>query len=150
MLTPQKVQVSDVGEQVVIEFGDFRRTLDFVTALELAALIKREARYAKASAGDTGWRRTSVAILHDAAAEKARAPRARALPERLKAKQLDVRAVGEMVMLRVGFIEIGLPYVMAPQVAQWIRVHAKAARNTAGEKAHWSKLVRPELLEARR
>lgn len=150
MLTRELVKVSDVGEVVVVEFGTFTRSLEFVTALELAALIKREARYAKASAGDDGWRRSSVAILHDANAEKRVTGRRKALPERLKLKDIEVRAIGQIVSVRIGGTKIGLPYTQAPKIAQWIRVHGKAARNAAGEKKHWSKIVRPEVLEARR
>lgn len=146
MLTRELVKVSDVGELVVIQFGGFKRSLEFVTALELAAMIKREARYAKASAGDDSWRRSSVAVLHDAAAEKR--PRAKRLPERLAAKQIEVRARGQIVNVRIGGTAIGLPYSQAPKIAQWIRVHGKLARNAAGERAHWSRLVNAEVLVA--
>lgn len=146
ILSSHAVRVSDVGETVVVEFGDFSRTLDFVTALELAALIKRGARYARASAGDEGVRRNVAAVLHDAAAAKRKGPH-QALPERLLLKEIRVLARGQVVSVHLGRAEIGLPYVAAGKISQWIRIHAKLARNSAGEKAHWSQLVRPETLQ---
>jgi hypothetical protein len=60
-----------------------------------------------------------------------------------------VTAKGSVVSVRLGDRCLGLPYVAAPQIAQWLRIRGKLARNAAGEKAHWSDLVRPEVLERR-
>lgn len=145
------MKVSDRGELVVLEIGNCAWSIEFVTALELAALIQREARYAKASAGDGSFRHSVAGVLHDASAAKNRATRFRKeLPERLAKKNISVLARGQVVHVRIRHTEIGLPYGAASKVAQWIRIHGKIARNAAGETTHWSQLVSRHALEARR
>jgi hypothetical protein len=149
MLQRQAVAVMNVGELVVLTIGDFKRSLEFATALELAALMRREARYAKASAGDSAWRHNCAAVLSDLAAEsRLQAKRAR-LPERLNREQISVKAEGQIVRVTFGRTTAGIPYIVAAQIAQWLRLRGKIARNAANESAHWTKLVRPDSLEAR-
>lgn len=151
LLQKTVVRVSDRGELVVIEIGNLSWSLEFVTALELAALIKREARFAKASAGDDSFRHNVGGVLHDAAAEKKFVSRFRRdLPDRLAMKNVSVKARGQVVHVQIRHTDIGLPYQVAAKVSQWIRIHGKVARNAAGETSHWSKLVRKETLEASR
>lgn len=142
MLQSRHVSVSCEGEQVVFRNGNVAFTLDFQVALELALAMKVEARYAKMAAGVEGfaWRVFGVLTDLNAPAPKRRrfAP---ALPERLKARQIAVHQVGQLVNVKIGSIEMGFPFREAGKVAQWIRVRGKEARNNARELAHWSKLV---------
>jgi hypothetical protein len=149
LLQKRAVSVENEGELVILMISGMTWSLDFVVALELAAMMKREARYAKASAGDEGVRRHVAGVLHDAAAERKHSGRAKRLPERLKARNISVNAEGSIVKVRLGTSVLGIPYVAAPQIAQWLRIRGKIARNSAGEKAHWSKLVQPNVLEQR-
>lgn len=149
LLQKRAVSVENQGELVILKISQVTWTLEFVVALELAAMIKREARYAKACAGDEGVRRHVSGVLHDAAAEQKRPARATRLPASLKARDIEVKAEGQVVKVRLGDRSLGLPYVAAPQIAQWLRIRGKMARNAAGEKQHWSKIVRPTVLEQR-
>jgi hypothetical protein len=150
LLQRTAVKVSDRGELVVLQIAGSSWTLEFATALELAALMKREARAAKASAGDDSFRHNVAGVLHDAAAEKKFVSRfRRVLPERLALKKISVKAKGQIVEVRICAARMGTPYQAAAQIAQWLRLHGKVARNTAGERAHWSRLVRPDSLIAR-
>lgn len=130
------------GELVAAQFGNITFTLEFQTALELACALKLAARQAKIIAGDRGkWYRT-LGTLTDLNAVKVKPSRfGRSLPERLALKDLAVRHEGQIVYLRIGRTELGIPYQAAATIAQWFRLRAKEARNAAGEGAHWSKLV---------
>jgi hypothetical protein len=49
LLQKRAVSVDHQGEVVTLKVSDVTWSFEFVVALELAAMIKREARYAKAS-----------------------------------------------------------------------------------------------------
>lgn len=103
--------------------------------------MKVEARFARIAAGaGTSWNVFGVLTDLNAPAPKRRRFVAE-LPERLKARQISVNQVGQLVEVRIGSAVMGFPFREAAKVAQWIRVRGKEARNNAREKAHWSKLV---------
>lgn len=133
--------VSDRGELVVLEIGSFRVTLEFQVALEVSAMLRREARIVKVAAGHDFHRRNVMGVLRDASA-KVRASRwNRELPARLARRQIRVEADALLVNLTIGKATASLPYPDAQKIAQALRVHGKLARNAAGERAHWAQLA---------
>jgi hypothetical protein len=61
---------------------------------------------------------------------------------------VEVRAEGEQVVLRIGSGEIKMHYEAALQISQWLRVRAKQAKRTAGDVSrHWSIVAVLEGLE---
>ena len=55
----------------------------------------------------------------------------------LQRSLVAVEHEGDLVKLKFGNVEIKMSYVDALQLAQWIRVRGKEAKNTAGDKRHW-------------
>ena len=55
----------------------------------------------------------------------------------LKRERVAVAHEGDTVKLTFGNVEIKMNYVDALQLAQWIRVRGRQAKNTAGDKRHW-------------
>ena len=64
----------------------------------------------------------------------------------LSRQRMSVEARGEMVRLTIGNAHVDMPYETAIQLSQWLRVRGKQARNTAGERAHWSQIVTGEMI----
>ena len=57
----------------------------------------------------------------------------------LNKHKLVVKAEGELVVMTLGNVEVKLPYETALLLSQWLRVHAKVAKRTAGDLSrHWS------------
>jgi hypothetical protein len=84
----------------------------------------------------------AVGVLHDASASKPKPRRfAEKLPEMLGANGLEVRAEGGMVVFTIGRTTAKLPYPVARNLAQWLRVRGKEAKHNAGETRHWSRLI---------
>ncbi len=147
MLTKQNFIVQDKGELVVFKLGNLEFSFEFQVALEISAMLRREARYAKLTAGFDAKKRTVMGVLEDAAAPKKRESRWRkALPERLKARQIIIEAVGTVVKARFGRTIANFDFRGAFQISQALRVHGKLARNAAGEKANWADLVKDRVL----
>jgi hypothetical protein len=134
-------KVSDRGELVAFELAGFKASFEFADALGLSALLRREARFAKASTGARGWQNRMHGVLTDAGAPKWKQSRWSRLPDLLRLKKMRAYCEGQIVCLRIGSILIKLPYDAAFELAQAFRVHGKLARNFAGEKAHWVPLA---------
>lgn len=142
LLQKTHVAVAQHGELVTLQIGASRWSLEFQPALELAAAMRIEAKHAKRAAGDDSFKNTVFGVLTDAAAAAPVVSRfRRGLPERLAARQLAVRQVGSTVEVSFGSDRATFGYRDAVQVAQWLRVRAKQARNAAGERAHWTQLA---------
>ena len=57
----------------------------------------------------------------------------------LNKHKLAVKAEGDLVVMTLGNVEVKLPYETALLLSQWLRVHAKSAKRTAGDiSRHWS------------
>lgn len=142
MLTKHGYAVGNAGELVSLKIGAWSCTLEFAVALFLSALLKREARYAKASAGFDGWyKKSTIGILTDANAPKWRQDRWKKLPERLAKVRIFVKAQGQLVQVRLGEVRIEMPFNEATKLSQHLRVHGRLARNFGGEKADWYKIA---------
>lgn len=60
----------------------------------------------------------------------------------LKPTNIHVDHEGDLVTLRIGDSIMKLPYEVAIQLSQWLRVHGKAAKRTAGDMSrHWSAIA---------
>lgn len=145
MLLKQGYQVSDRGELVKFELAGLARSLEFVTALQLSAMLRREARFAKAASGNRGYLARMHGVLTNAEAPRWKQARWGKLPELLKMKNLSVSHEGALVCLQIGNTVAKLPYDNAFEISQALRVHGKLARNFAGEKAGWQKLSGVDL-----
>ena len=55
----------------------------------------------------------------------------------LQRRRMAVEHEGDLVKLKFGNVEIKMSYIDALQLAQWIRVRGKEAKNTAGDKRQW-------------
>lgn len=142
MLTKHTYRVSDRGELVVLAIGNWSCSLEFAIALGLAAMLKREARYAKASAGLAGWHRHgAMGVLRDLNAPKWKQERWRKLPERLARKHIHVHAVGQLVCVKIGAATIEMPWPDTQKLSQALRVHGRLARNVGGETASWAEIA---------
>jgi hypothetical protein len=54
-------------------------------------------------------------------------------------QRIEVSAEGELVVLRVGNTTMHMPYDLALQLSQWLRVRGKEAKRNAGDLSrHWS------------
>lgn len=57
----------------------------------------------------------------------------------LREHRIAVDAEGDLVVLRIGNVEMKMPYETALKLSQWLRIRAKQAKATAGDTArHWS------------
>lgn len=66
----------------------------------------------------------------------------------LKPTGVAVTHEGELVSLRIGDSTIRMGYETAIQLSQWLRVHGKAAKRTAGDMSrHWSAIAVLDSLE---
>lgn len=65
LLRRQRVSVSDVGEMVKLEIGNYSIDFPYETALQLSAWLRVHAKRAKMRAGDTSRRWNVVGILED-------------------------------------------------------------------------------------
>jgi len=148
LLQPTACAVTCHGELVGLSFGNVSATLEFQVALQIAAAMRHEARFAKATAGFAQWRTIrSVGVLHDASAKKPKRKRfMEKLPGMLHVRDISVCAIGQVVSLRLGRSTIGIPWETALQVSQWIRVRGKEAKRNASEQAHWSTFTPPAFV----
>jgi hypothetical protein len=142
LLQKMHLAVAARGELVLLQVGSEAFSLEFQPALELSCAMRMEAAIAKRIAGDDTSRKNVFGVLSDANQERTVVSRfRRALPERLAARDMKVRHVGVTVQVYFGRRVMTLGYKDAMQVAQWLRVRAKEARNAARERAHWSELA---------
>jgi hypothetical protein len=57
----------------------------------------------------------------------------------LRRERIAVSSSGELVVMKLGNVEIRLPYETALLLSQWLRVRAKEAKRRAGDSSrHWS------------
>jgi hypothetical protein len=60
----------------------------------------------------------------------------------LKPTQIKVDHRGDLVIVQIGSSTMELPYEVAIQFSQWLRVHGKAAKRIAGDMSrHWSAIA---------
>ena len=57
----------------------------------------------------------------------------------LQKQRIEVKAEGELVVLKIGNAELKMPYDTAIQLSTWLRVRGKEAKRLAGDVSrHWS------------
>jgi hypothetical protein len=57
----------------------------------------------------------------------------------LQKQRIEVRAEGELVVLKIGSAEMRMPYETAIQLSTWLRVRGKEAKRVAGDDSRrWS------------
>lgn len=57
----------------------------------------------------------------------------------LQQHRIAVESEGDLVVVKLGNVEVKLPYETALLLSQWIRVRAKEAKKRAGDVSrHWS------------
>lgn len=142
LLKRQHVEVACQGELVLLRMGNVSFSLEFPLALQVSAAMRHEAKMAKlyARVRERGF--YCVGILHDANADKPKRKRfMQKLPELLRARDLDVRQEGQLVVLKIGHAEAKFPFPTARMVAQWLRVRGKEAKRNANEPRHWSEIA---------
>jgi hypothetical protein len=148
LLTRHRLAVHTRGELVVVELGNYHFSLEFALALQLAAVMRHEARLIAKGLG-VRFRESAVGVLHDASAPKPKRKRfIEKLPGMLRCRGLEVYGEGHIVMLKAGGVTAGLPFEVAHQFSQWLRLHGKEAKRNAGEHSHWSKIAKPEAIAA--
>jgi len=60
----------------------------------------------------------------------------------LQPTQIRVDHEGDLVVVQIGSSTMKLPYEVAIQFSQWLRVHGKAAKRAAGDMSrHWSAIA---------
>lgn len=59
----------------------------------------------------------------------------------MKAQQVAVESEGELVVLKFGNTTVKVHYTLAFQLAQWIRVRGKEAKNRAGDQQRYFNLL---------
>lgn len=138
MFAATQVEVSRVGELVILQVGNVIRSMEFERAIKLAAQMQAAGKLAKRVAGDDSHRYRMAGTMTDAAAPPAKQGRFQQLPERVR--DVGAHPVGTLVQVRMGSERFDMDYNAAFQIAQWLRVHGKMARNEAGETAHWTKI----------
>lgn len=67
----------------------------------------------------------------------------------LKKQSVEVRAEGELVVLKIGSTEMKMPYETAIQISTWMRVQGKIAKRNAGDVSRrWTVIGNLEAAEA--
>ena len=57
----------------------------------------------------------------------------------LRRERIAVDVEGDLVTMRLGNVEVKLPYETALTLSQWLRVRGKQAKRAAGDTSrHWS------------
>lgn len=147
ILRDQFVEVMTRGELVVLAIGNVSWSMEFHFALRVAAELQMAGRIAKQAAGDESRRYRVLGSLTNATPDDIRVSRfVRTLPTRLQSEQVGATICGTQVRLRLGRTTAVMPYENALQLAGWLRVRGKEARNRSGEKAHWSKIANTQAL----
>jgi hypothetical protein len=66
----------------------------------------------------------------------------------LQKQRIEVKAEGEIVVLRIGNAELKMPYDTAIQLSTWLRVRGKEAKRQAGDMSrHWSVIGNLEAVQ---
>lgn len=128
------VSVDAAGEFVVVMLGPLKIAVRFEDALSWSAEILACARVAGIPKGRQGAR--VAGVLTDAAAEKSPPPVK--LPPIIARAKLGADCVGSLISMRIGDVTATLNAEAAAQIAQWLRIRGKQARNYAGEHANWA------------
>ncbi len=157
MFLPLVVEVKSIGEDVLVSFGSWHRTLHFETAVLLAAWMDECARDAKAWAGNQQRLLRGVGTLHDASdhnwimAGQPFTPH-KVFPvnrDLLKKHDISVRQVHGTIEMIAGTALATLPHEAALQISQWIRVRAKESQTRAGDVTrHWSTITKEHEAQA--
>lgn len=153
VLQQMAVQVLSIGEDVTIQIGNCEWRVGFEAALHLSAVMRSAAAVAKRIAGDTSRTYRVSGTLHDAEkgpdAGQPHNPFNVPVVSRvvLKREQLDARAEGVLVVVKLGSTEAKMPYGAVFTIAQWVRLRAKESKLRAGDtKRHWSEIVRQQAM----
>jgi hypothetical protein len=140
------VQIAQAGELVVVQVGNLSWSLEFDKALKLSAQMMAAGRVAKRADGNDTHRYRMAGSMVDANAVKQSKFAAKPPPVEKRASAIPN---GTIVVVTIGGTSMDIPYEAAFQIAQWLRVHGKEARNAAGETAHWSKIANAAEAAAR-
>lgn len=145
LLTKQGVEVSSVGENVVLRVGNVDLTMHYEHALALSAWVRQEASYIKKATGRAKVAR-SLGTLHDASAKAVPLPlqagtAIHVRPKLHEYRRSDVSTYGRLVLIKIGLNTISLHFESAFTIAQWLRMRAKESRNRVGDTRHWSEIA---------
>lgn len=137
------VKVSDSGELVTLEIAHLKFTLEFDLALRLSSMLLVEGRIARRIQGGVNLfpKLRTAGVLVDLNAAKKRRSRWERLAQRLQSDNVRVKNSGVQVTIFFGKNGMDLPWNVALQLAQWLRIHGKLARNAAGETKSWNKIA---------
>lgn len=143
LFTKQGVEVSSLGENVILRIGNVDLPMRYEHALDVSRWVRIEARHAKSLTARPRTSR-SLGIMHDADAKPEKPlPLTGGVAIHVKPKlqnwrREDVAAEGRVVAITIGNTTIKLHFENALKVSQWLRVRAKEAMNRAGDMRHWS------------
>lgn len=145
LLTKQGIAVSSKGENVLLQIGDTVITVPYEHAFALSKWMRDEAQTIKQGTTRAKTMRT-LGIMHDASAKAQPLPHQAGTAIHVKPKlqryqRSDVQRQGRMVLIKIGPHTISLHFESVLKIAQWIRVRAKEARNTAGDTRFWADIT---------
>lgn len=134
----QRIAVTSVGENVVLEIGNWRRSMHYEVALLLSWWMHKHSRAARRWAGNGGFAMKACAVLTDAGKPDAGQPftPGRVHPlnrDLLTLAQISVRQEGDAVAVKFGADEAKLPYKAALTISQWVRMRAKESKRRVGD-----------------
>lgn len=67
----------------------------------------------------------------------------------LQQQRIEVKAEGELVVLRIGNAELKMEHETAIQLSTWLRVRGKEAKRAAGDLSrHWTVIGNLEAVQA--
>lgn len=143
-LLKRSLEVTSKGENVILTIGNVDLPMHYEHAFDLSAWIREEAAFIKSGTG-LGRVTRSLGMLHDDSAKAKPLPHQPGTAIHVKPKlreyrRSDVSSQGRMVLVLIGTNTVSLHFQDALKIAQWLRVRAKEARNTAGDTRHWSEI----------
>jgi hypothetical protein len=141
LLEATTVQVTQYGELVELAIGPEKWSMPFDVALSLAHALLTEGRVARKAAGYKGTNLRSSGLFTAEDKPKFRQNRWQRIAAQLTKHRMHVQADGSNVDVTLGHSRYGVPFDAALTISQWLRIHGRAARNEAGEKASWVKIA---------
>jgi hypothetical protein len=145
LMTKQSLEVSAKGELVVLRIGNADLPMHYEQALDISRWVRQEGQAIKRGTGRAVSSR-SLGVLADADAKAKPMPYTagtaiHSKPKLQSWRRENVWAQGRIVNITIGGSTLNLHFESALKVAQWLRVRAKEARNTAGDTRHWSEIT---------
>ena len=150
LLQRLSVDVSSVGEHVLLAMGSSRWTFQYTHALQLSRWLYLAGCAAKRAAVDMSRKWSALGTLHNANHPKgpdAGQPftHGKVYPvnrNALPLAKIGVRNQGTLVQMKLGADTATLSYEAALTIAQWLRLRAKESKRRAGDIArHWSEIA---------